>query len=463
MRPARVSGLGAHAQDSPNRSRKSLMVTGLRVAVEAFSISGTMVNIEAPLVVDMHSNEGHLFCERTLLELIQERNSKAIREIDSIPEGQLLEMNVEEFGAALVEQYWMEPIRLDMEAAGTERDEARIDVRNDPFRMISDRSKPVYAKGLRVTLVIPFTGDPAIFGCVPENYSTRSPLGTVKGSEIRMCLEGLDLDPKEARAQFDQNINLIQQYLGWGQAQVNRFNLALSGLVQGRLNQRKEKLLQDDKLVEAIGFRLRPRSNSPQTYAVPVHRKKVPISQPSPVGKPHPGEPFLESRAYESILETIASMARVKELNPKAFAAMGEEALRFMLLVPLNIHYEGQATGETFNWEGKTDIIIKVGGRNVFIAECLVWGGPQYFREKIDQLLDYISWRDTKTAIIVFNRNQNTSKVLEQIPGLVAAHPNFLRIVTDYRNETGFRFILHHRDDKKRELTLTALVFDVPA
>jgi hypothetical protein len=166
--------------------------------------------------------------------------------------------------------------------------------------------------------------------------------------------------------------------------------------------------------------------------------------------------------AYEAILQTIGSMARVLELNPKAFAEMDEESLRFMLLVPLNIHYEGQATGETFNWEGKTDIIIKVGGRNIFLAECLVWTGPEYFKSKIGQLLGYTSWRDTKTAIIIFNRNKNLSGVLSQIPGLVKAHPNCKHEVTSYKHETGFRFVLHHRDDKQRELTLTVLVFDVP-
>src|SRR4030095_2341422 len=105
----------------------------------------------------------------------------------------------------------------------------------------------------------------------------------------------------------------------------------------------------------------------------------------------------------------------------------GEEALRFLLLVPLNIHYEGQATGETFNFQGKTDIIIRVGARNIFIAEWLIWDGPATFSPKIDQLLEYASWRDTKTSIVVFNRNKSLSFVLAQIPGLVKAHPNFLR------------------------------------
>jgi hypothetical protein len=93
----------------------------------------------------------------------------------------------------------------------------------------------------------------------------------------------------------------------------------------------------------------------------------------------------------------------------------------------------------------------------------LVWDGPEYFKTKIDELLGYTSWRDTKTAIIIFNRNKNLSAVLSHIPNAVKEHPNFHREGTSYKHETGFRFVLHHRDDKNRELTLTVLVFDVPS
>jgi hypothetical protein len=37
--------------------------------------------------------------------------------------------------------------------------------------------------------------------------------------------------------------------------------------------------------------------------------------------------------------------------------------------VQLNRHFEGAATGETFNHRGKTDILIRVDGKNIFIAE----------------------------------------------------------------------------------------------
>ena len=54
-------------------------------------------------------------------------------------------------------------------------------------------------------------------------------------------------------------------------------------------------------------------------------------------------------------------------------------------------------------------------GRNVFIAECKFWKGPKAFSEAIDQLLGYATWRDSKTAILVFNRGTETSTVLTGI------------------------------------------------
>lgn len=108
-------------------------------------------------------------------------------------------------------------------------------------------------------------------------------------------------------------------------------------------------------------------------------------------------------------------MVRVMEQSPKAFETMGEEDLRTHFLVQLNAQYEGRATGETFNFQGKTDILIRVDGRNVFVAECKFWGGEKQFLETIDQLLSYLSWRDTKAAVLIFNRNVNFSEVLREI------------------------------------------------
>ena len=199
----------------------------------------------------------------------------------------------------------------------------------------------------------------------------------------------------------------------------------------------------------------------PQTYVVPNVRRKPSLSQPSTTVAPFVPEPALDLQEYEHILSVISNMVLVMERSPQAFRTMEEEDLRQHFLVQLNGHYEGQATGETFNYEGKTDILIRANGKNIFIAECKLWHGEKSLQEAIDQLLGYASWRDTKVALLIFNRNKDFSSVLAKISEVAINHPNFKKKLP-YNSETGFRFSFRHRDDPNREIMLTALAFDVP-
>jgi hypothetical protein len=165
--------------------------------------------------------------------------------------------------------------------------------------------------------------------------------------------------------------------------------------------------------------------------------------------------------SYEDILQIIQSTAKVMERNPHSFKTMGEEDLRNHFLVQLNGHFRGKATGETFNHTGKTDILIRVNDENVFIAECKFWRGSKGLTNTIDQLLGYVNWRDTKTAIVLFNRNENFSDVLAKIPDVVRDHAHFKR-KTGVEEETVFRYVFRHPRDPERKLLLTVLAFNIP-
>jgi hypothetical protein len=172
-------------------------------------------------------------------------------------------------------------------------------------------------------------------------------------------------------------------------------------------------------------------------------------------------EPTLAQEEYEHILSVVKSWAISVERSPDAFRHMGEEDLRWQILVMLNSHYEGRATGETFNSQGKTDILIRDGDRNVFIAECALWKGEAYLTEKIDQILGYLHWRDTKAAIIIFNRNKSFSEVLAKVEPTVTAHACCKKLLKKIP-DTEWRFLFGNKDDRNRELQLAVLLFDVP-
>jgi hypothetical protein len=69
--------------------------------------------------------------------------------------------------------------------------------------------------------------------------------------------------------------------------------------------------------------------------------------------------------------------------------------------------------------------LIRKDGKNVFIAECKFWKGEKAFGETLDQLLSYLSWRDTKTAVVLFNRNADFSAVLAKIAEIAPRHAHF--------------------------------------
>lgn len=172
-------------------------------------------------------------------------------------------------------------------------------------------------------------------------------------------------------------------------------------------------------------------------------------------------EPAIEEAEYQNILGIIEKMSFVMERNPRVFSTAPEETIRDHYLVQLNGQYEGSATGETFNGHGHTDILIRDGNANLFIAECKIWHGQKQFTEAIDQLLGYVTWRDTKTAIIVFNRNQETTPVVETIETTIKAHGNYKRDAK-LENPTRLRSVFGQPGDPAREIIITVIIVPIP-
>jgi hypothetical protein len=314
--------------------------------------------------------------------------------------------------------------------------------------------------GTRVTFFVPYEGEKDLFFCRPSTFNFNPPRATVTKNEAQFVYERLDHNADAVKSEFGRDLANLREYLGWIERDVNQFNSQLMQKIRQRVEWRRQKILNDQGLVASLGFPLRKRGNAPTTFVVPVTRKSIKTLPPIAT-VPFTPEPALEMDEYNQILSIISNMVLVMERSPSAFQTMKEEDLRQHFLVQLNGQYEGQATGETFNYQGKTDILIRVNGKNIFIAECKFWKGEKTFTEAIDQLLGYTSWRDTKIALLVFNRTKNFSDILGKIPGIVKAHPNFKRQLP-YNVETGLRYIFCSVDDPSRELTLTVLAFNLP-
>ena len=394
-----------------------------------------------------------LFLEIKWVAFAQRKREQLEAEIDGWNGDQLLNTSVDDLCRYFAETYQIDIPVLDREGIFVAPpSETQIDVSSDSYHAVTI-----------LEITVPFTGDAEAFSIRPTTFSLDSLLqcATVGVQTLTILIIGANLKADKVRQTIDRALDSIDSCLTNLRENADTLHRHLDSIARQRIEQRHKKLLADQNLVASLGFPLKQRNNSPKTYRAPEVRRKIAPVPPPASSTPYEPEPTLDEADYEHILEVIENMDQVMERSPSAFSAMPEETLRWHFLVQLNGHYEGQVTGETFNYEGKTDILIRSEGKNIFIAECKYWDGPQKLTEAIDQLLSYSSWRDTKVAVIVFNRNKGFTQVLEAIKSTAKTHRNCKRELGN-RSETSFRFIFAHRDDTNRELTLTIMAFDIP-
>lgn len=406
-------------------------------------------------------SEEYLFNKYEIYGVIQGRTGTVKKRIQSIPVNTLLNASEQDLVQALVEEFRLDvPVVREEDIYIAHSTETQVDVSRDPMRMIYDRSQSFYVPGNKTVIAVPFAGDEEFFGVQPQSFTLSPPRGEISNGEILLTYVRTDQNAEAIKRDYQSTVSSIQQYLRSLSESVVIFNGGLESLVRAQLKARKDRLLADAGMTAAIGLPMKKREGQPSTYTIPVSRRAPRIDQIKVSGDFKP-EPALSTEDYEEILHIVRNMVRVMELSPHAFVSMQEEDLRSHFLVQLNGVFQGQATGETFNFQGKTDILIHVEGKNVFIGECKFWRGEKALLATIDQLLSYLSWRDTKTAVIIFNRNANFTAVLARIADTAPKHPNFKRDLGK-SDDSSFRYVFVQPNDPNREIILTVMAFDIP-
>jgi len=164
---------------------------------------------------------------------------------------------------------------------------------------------------------------------------------------------------------------------------------------------------------------------------------------------------------YEKIFECIHSIGKMFERLPSTYEGKNEESLRDHILVSLETVVLGTATGETFNKRGKTDILVRNAGDNEFVGECKFWGGKSIFLDTITQVLGYLSWRDTNTAVIIFVKNTNFTAVLKKVEEYISEHPNYLGLVIQ-KDESWYSYEFRSNEDHSRIINMAVMLYHTP-
>ncbi|WP_147435157.1 hypothetical protein [Haloarcula sp. Atlit-120R] len=229
--------------------------------------------------------------------------------------------------------------------------------------------------------------------------------------------------------------------------------------------EKKEEIQQQQKRFQALGIDVIRRDDIDETLKIdePQRRKEITVED---ISKKQLG-PGISDDIYHEIIEAVDAVGHGFEKSPETYSDFGEEDYRNVILTFLEMNFEGSATGETFNKDGKSDILLRNDGDNIFIAECGMWAGPQTLSGadeeggKISQLLErYLTWRDTKAAVILFVERDSFSSILEKIPDAVEEHP-LCAGLKKKKQKNWWQYSFDRPDDDSNQVDIAILSFDV--
>lgn len=403
-----------------------------------------------------------LFSRGDLSDFMDSRLRWVTDRLQKMTEDEVLSRSTDDLVEELAGHARLEPLSIGSDpidggvAEGSEHVQDRWD--RSTFRMAVFNVHAVYE----------FTGDPDLFEWAPSTRLIARIAGDVdRGANtltVRTRLSAHEqTDETAARRAYEREIGLIKTNAAHSADDVTQFNATLDGRIRPAVERRKGLLQQRRSLAGALGFSLKKRSDAPAP--VPIQRKQLHSTggaAPKPRA-PYHDEPALTAAQYEEVIGVVESTMLAMERTPSVASGKEEEELRDQILVQLNGAFKGSATGETFVQQGKTDLLVRMDDRHVFVGECKWWTGEKAFGAAVDQLLSYLPWRDEKAALILFIGRKDASAVIEKADQALRSHAAFKRVGRASSDPARRRnFVLGQPGDPEREIRVAVLFAVLP-
>jgi hypothetical protein len=409
-----------------------------------------------------------IFAQKRLSDYLEQRKSSVINSIQNEDENYLLNVNEDDYVTYKLSLAYVEPLEIyddKVEVSSTERDiplETMYQNSSTFAFMPHVLRKSSYKKPV-LKFHVPFSGSVELIKCTPNNQLVWSMEIELHDQEFCFEIINFDDNTESIQQQKDENLKKIMKQLQNINSEVKQYNIRLESEIKQVFNTRKKRILANSGVLASLGIPIKKANNVSSTFAIPTPqiRKKIVVSKPTVKDIVFKPEPTIDEKIYYEILKSIHDVGKQFERLPSLYANKQEEPLRDHLLMMLEPNFEGSATGETFNKKGDADILLRYEGKNVFIAECKFWDGKVSFLKAISQLLGYLTWRDSKVAVIMFVDNQDFTSVLETAKKSIGEHPNYLDYVGE-TDETWFNYIFHLNDDRNRKIYLAVMFYHLP-
>lgn len=410
-----------------------------------------------------YSNNSKIFSTGRIDEKFRNILQRINQIIESETEDYILNVNQTEYIEHLANSHQLDTPVIHYEEVYA--DSYEDDVPMEYFSRSYDRSGVQSVKKEIIQFFIPVSGNIDLLNyCPAASFYLGGGNFRVNNDNISTEFINFDDDGPAIKKRFDSESRGIRNNYNTLVSDIEKFNNSLKSNINNIFNKRKNKLLNKNNLMSSLGVPLKRKNSTSNTFSVPNPKlkEKIKISKPIVAEKGFKPEPSLNDESYRHILKLINDVGKNFERMTSIYKGKGEEDLRDHILMTLDPNFElGSASGETFNKSGKTDIQLRYDSSVIFIAECKFWTGEKGYLKTISQLLNYLTWRDTKASVIIFVKQKDFTSILEKISLTTEKHENYLGFVNN-TDENWFNYRFHINGDKNRELKLAIQLYHLP-
>ena len=312
--------------------------------------------------------------------------------------------------------------------------------------------RPIYTFGVK------FSGDKNLFRIKPSKYNHHvfeAYFSTFMNNEL-LCFDIEYRGDSSLKEVFNRNKDYLFFMVDNINNDIEKYNFEIKQKIFSLYDYYESNFNNENDLLADLGVERQENNKSNFKELFIPFKDKIKYSDD--FNNYDSANVILGNTNYERILDEIYLFGSEFEKFPEVYFNHDEEELRSILVSHLNGLCEDSVTAETFNKKGKTDILISDNSNILFVAECKIWYGPNKYLEAIDQLLGYLRWKDTKSALIIFVKRKNFLDILNKIEEVTRGHPNYVSSKNrPYKNF--FNFVISAEDNTDMHIDLAVLVF----
>jgi hypothetical protein len=416
----------------------------------------------------LRDRENRLFAKGSLYDVLENQKRQATKAVSDVSSEQIHSGTDEQLIAHFQDRFSITPVTVFPDRAKKAMNECQFETR-DSFTYDIRNGGSIMVPGIAVTVSMPFTGEVELFHVTPNTMTLSSICADVTkpGSDgvgwltYKFKFNQHNATPETIQREIDSAINFTVETINFQQGQLAQFEHELQQVIQSAISSRRSRLGGIHEIARLLDIPVTAKLGMPSLTPIAVAKKVIRELPPIADAKQSRGFSITD-HAYESILSAVRAQGRTFEKTPATFSKFDEEELRDVILGNLNTHFQGQATGETFRAKGKTDICIEQDNRAAFIGECKIWRGAKELTDGLRQLLGYLTWRDCKAALVVFNKDRSKfSEILEKAPTSLRESTDLFRGELKQTEPGEWQMTFKAPEDDGRVITVHLMVYNL--